>query len=75
MIADEQDFYGRNVVLAARIADLGAGGEILISSDLRQYTETDPGFRFTPKGTFELKGLKGEHEVHAVRWDRRESSS
>ena len=71
VIADEQDFFGRNVVLAARIADLADGGEILVSSDLRQYTETDATFRYAPRGSFALKGLKGEHELHAVRWDRR----
>ena len=71
VIADDRDYFGRNVVLAARIADLGAGGEILVSSDLRQYTKTDPTFDYAPRGTFELKGLKGQHEVHSVRWDRR----
>ena len=75
VIADERDYFGRNVVLAARIADLGAGGEILVSSDLMQYTKTDPAFHYTRRGTFELKGLKGKHEVHAVRWDRRQGES
>ena len=73
MISDEGDYYGRNVVLAARVADLAAGGEILVSCDLRDFTQTDPTLEYLPKGTFQLKGLKGEHELHAVRWDRRGS--
>ena len=46
VIADADDFYGRNVVLAARIADRAGGGEILVSEAAKQYTESDPSFRF-----------------------------
>jgi class 3 adenylate cyclase len=67
-IADAEDFYGRNVVMAARIADSAGGGEILISSALKEYTETDPSFEFDSRGRFQLKGLSGEHDVYAVRW-------
>ena len=73
VIVDGRDFVGRNVVFSARVADLAAGGEILVSSDLRRYTESHPAFQYTPKGTFDLKGLKGKHELHAVRWDRRQA--
>ena len=72
VIADERDFFGRNVVLAARIADRAVGGQILVSSDLRQYTESDPSFHYTSRGTHQLKGLKGEHELYEVRRDRRD---
>jgi class 3 adenylate cyclase len=69
VIADADDFYGRNVVLAARIADRAAGGEILVSSAVKQYTETDPTFAFEPRGEFRFKGLRGEHLVYAVAWE------
>jgi class 3 adenylate cyclase len=69
VIADADDFFGRNVVLAARIADHAKGGEVLVSSILKQYTETDPSFRFEDRGEFTFKGLLGEHEVYAVDWD------
>lgn len=71
MIADADDFYGRNVVLAARIADKARGGEILVSAAVKQYTESDPSLDFEHRehrGDFRLKGLTGEHGVYAVLW-------
>lgn len=68
VIADAEDFFGRNVVLAARIADRACGGEILVSSTMKEYTETDPRVEFEPRGEFHLKGLLGEHTIYAVRW-------
>ncbi len=38
VIANPDQLMGRNVVLAARIADKAAGGEILVSSTLKEYT-------------------------------------
>lgn len=69
VIAATDDLLGRNVVLASRIAGHARGGEILVSSTLKQYTETDPSFRFEPRGEHHFKGLLGEHEVYLVRWD------
>ncbi|MBV8955914.1 MAG: adenylate/guanylate cyclase domain-containing protein [Solirubrobacterales bacterium] len=69
VIAATDDLLGRNVVLASRIAGHAHGGEILVSSTLKQYTETDPSFRFEPRGEHHFKGLLGEHEVYLVRWD------
>ncbi|MEX2253324.1 MAG: adenylate/guanylate cyclase domain-containing protein [Thermoleophilaceae bacterium] len=68
VIADADDFFGRNVVLAARIADRAGGGEILVSSTVKDYTETDPRVEFEARGEFHLKGLVGEHTIYAVRW-------
>ena len=68
VIANPDQLLGRNVVLTARIAALAKGGEILVSSMLRRYTETDPAFRFEPRGEFHFKGLHGEHVVYAVAW-------
>jgi class 3 adenylate cyclase len=68
VIVNADDFYGRNVVLAARVADRASGGEILVSEALREYTETDPTFSFELKGEFHFKGMLGEHKVYAVAW-------
>ena len=59
---------GRNVVLASRIAGQARGGEILVSSNVKQYTETDPSFHFELHGEYHFKGLHGEHTVYAVPW-------
>jgi class 3 adenylate cyclase len=68
VMADASDFYGRNVVLAARIAGHAQPGEILVSAALRDYTSTDPTFDFEARGEQHFKGLLGEHPVFAVTW-------
>ena len=68
VISESDQLLGRNVVLAARIATTAKGGEILVSSSLKQYTEHDPSFTFEPRGEFHFRGLLGEHELFAVAW-------
>jgi class 3 adenylate cyclase len=68
IMADADAFFGRNVVLAARIASHAEPGEILVSEALREYTQSDPSFEFEPRGEHYFKGLHGEHPVFAVRW-------
>jgi class 3 adenylate cyclase len=68
VIANPEQLLGRNVVLASRIAARAIGGEILVSSNVKQYTETDPSFQFELHGEYHFKGLLGEHTVYAVRW-------
>lgn len=68
VIGDGEELLGRNVILASRIAAYAKAGEILVSSTLKQYTETDPSFRFEPRGEHHFKGLVGEHTVYSVPW-------
>ena len=68
VIADAQRLFGRTVVLAARIADRSQGGQVLVSSTLKQYMETDPRYRFERLGDFYLRGVAGEHTLYSVRW-------
>jgi class 3 adenylate cyclase len=68
VIANPEQLLGRNVVLASRIAGQARAGEILVSSNVKQYTETDPSFQFEVHGEYHFKGLHGEHTVYAVRW-------
>ncbi len=56
VIADPDELLGRNVVLAARIAAHAEGGEILVSSTLKQYTESDPSFRVRAPRRASLQG-------------------
>jgi adenylate cyclase len=67
VISNPEQLMGRNVVLASRIAAHAKGGEILVSSSLKQYTETDQSFEFEERGEFHFKGLLGEHLVYLVR--------
>ncbi|KRE28443.1 cyclase [Mycobacterium sp. Soil538] len=60
------DLFGRNVAMAARIADLAAGGEILVSDELRKAMGFgDIGFEEPVE--VELRGLSGTQLVSSVR--------
>ena len=60
------DLFGRNVAMAARIADLAGGGEILVSQELRAAIDGSEGLEFDAPLEVELKGLRGPQTVHAV---------
>ena len=65
-VRDESDFYGKNVVVAARITDRARGGEILASSVVKQLTESAGDIRFEEGREVELEGLAGRHVVYRV---------
>jgi class 3 adenylate cyclase len=60
------DFYGRTVVIAARIADLALGGEILVSELVHELARGLGTFRFGEPRTAHLKGLDGEYRLYPV---------
>jgi class 3 adenylate cyclase len=68
VMGNPEQLLGRNVVLASRIAAQAKGGEILVSSTARDYTQTDPSFRFEEHGEYHFKGLHGEHVVYSLLW-------
>jgi class 3 adenylate cyclase len=59
------DLFGRNVAMAARIADLACGGEILVSHELRGAID-DLDITFEAPAEVELKGLRGTQTVYSV---------
>ena len=65
-IREEADFYGKNVVLAARIADKALGHEILASSVVKELTESAGDVTFDNERELELDGLAGKHTVYRV---------
>ncbi len=67
-IKEGADFFGKHVNLAARIAGQAQGGEILVSSLLKELTESAGEFTFGEGRNVELKGLKGKHEIWPVVW-------
>jgi class 3 adenylate cyclase len=62
------DFFGKNVILAARIASQAQGGQILVSSLLKELTESAGDVQFGEGREVELKGLAGSHRVFEVVW-------
>lgn len=67
-IRDADDFYGKAVNLAARIAAEARGSEILVSSLVRELTESAGEFTFEGPTDAELKGLSGMYRLSTVRW-------
>jgi class 3 adenylate cyclase len=67
-IKERDDFFGQAVIMAARIAAAAKGGEILVSSLLRELTQVSGEFKFASTRQIELKGLDGLREVSAVAW-------
>lgn len=67
----DNDIFGRNVALAARVAGLAHGGEILVSGavvdQLVDVEELD--LLLTDLRTVSLRGLAGDHVVAVVDWD------
>jgi eukaryotic-like serine/threonine-protein kinase len=70
VISEEGDYFGKNVILAARIAAQAVGGEILVSEEMRQAASSGngDGLRFDDGREVELKGLAGSHRVFRAEW-------
>ena len=68
-IKEADDFLGSTVILAARISDQAAGGEILVSSLLKELTNGSGEFQFGEMREVELKGLTGARSVYPVNWN------
>ena len=69
-IKEEQDYFGRNVILAARISAKGRGGEILVSSLVKELTESAGDIRFDGGRDVELKGLADPARIYPVLWEQ-----
>jgi len=67
-IRDADDFYGRAVIVAARIAAQARGGQILVSAAMKAVALEAGEFSFEGSRKLRLKGLAGEHELCELRW-------
>jgi adenylate cyclase len=65
-IEREGDYFGRNVAMAARVAAMADGGEILATGEIAEALRDAGEFRFVEDDTVELKGLPGEHQLWQV---------
>jgi len=66
---ESYDFFGRSVIVAARIAGAARGGQILVSSVVRELTRSAGDFAFDAGREVALKGLTGLQRVYAVDWE------
>ena len=66
----DNGIFGRNVALAARVAGLAEGGEILVSGDVVEQIAQDDelDLMLTNPRLVQLRGLAGEQAVASVDW-------
>ncbi|WIM90013.1 adenylate/guanylate cyclase domain-containing protein [Candidatus Mycobacterium wuenschmannii] len=60
------DLFGRNVAMAARVAAEACGGEVLVSSTVRDALGDCDDLEFDGGREAELKGFAGTHRLYAV---------
>ena len=66
-VYEADDFFGTAVNYAARVASQALGGELLVSSVVRELAGgAGPGFAFLEGRDVELKGLDGLHRIYAL---------
>jgi class 3 adenylate cyclase len=61
------DLFGRHIIVAARIANLAEGGQILASGITKEIAHTGD-FRFGEPRPVSLKGIEGDQIVYEVLW-------
>ena len=70
IVDDVGDLFGKHVIVAARIANLAGGGEILVSTLVKDLVSARGDVAFRETRDVDLKGIDGRWEVHLVDWDR-----
>jgi len=65
-VRERADFFGHAVVVAARVAAMALGGEVLATQLVRDLVAGNSKFSFGPPRFVELKGIEGTCAVHTV---------
>jgi len=68
VISEDGDIFGKHVMLAARVGGLADGGEILVSSLVREIAAARGDLTFGDPRSATLKGIEGEHIVYPLLW-------
>ena len=68
VLREDGDFFGKHVILAARIAGEAKGGEILTSSLVKELTDSGGDLGFDEGREVELRGLSRTYQLYAVDW-------
>jgi class 3 adenylate cyclase len=69
VIAEDDDFFGTAVILAARIASKANGGEVLVSELLNNVIAPAGEFTTVNRGLARLKGFSKQHRIFQVEWN------
>ena len=66
VVAESGDLFGTNVALAARIAAVAGGDEVLVSESVRDGVDDADELVFRRRRSRRFKGLPGRHHVYRV---------
>ena len=67
--SDVGDFFGMPVVLAARLCDKCATGDVLVSDLVRQLVEGDTSIDLRDPAEYDLKGIDGAQTAWRLQWE------
>ncbi len=68
VIQEDGDFFGKHVILAARIAGEAKGGEIVASAVVRELTDGSDDLVFDEGREAQLRGLSRSYRLYKVDW-------
>jgi class 3 adenylate cyclase len=74
VLVDERDIFGKHVIVAARVANLAVGGEILASSLVWDITSARGDLEYGPPREVNLKGIDGAWTVYPLVWEHLEAT-
>jgi adenylate cyclase len=69
IVDDDGDLFGKHIIVAARIANLADGAEILVSHVVKEITSSRGDLEFGPGRSVDLKGIEEAYKVHQVLWE------
>jgi len=69
VIAEEGDIFGKHVMLAARVGGIAEGGQILVSSLVKEIAGARGDLAFGEPAIVALKGIEGDHTVYPLLWE------
>jgi len=73
VIAEDGDIFGKHVMLAARVGGLAEGGQVLVSSLVKEIAGARGDLAFGEPAVVALKGIEGEHIVYPLLWEEFEA--
>ena len=68
IVDDDGDLFGKHIIVAARVANLAAGGEVLVSSVVKEIVSSRDDITFGQSRIVTLKGIADDYVVHPVTW-------
>ena len=75
VIAEDGDIFGKHVMLAARVGGLAEGGQVLVSSLVKEIAGARGDLAFGDPAVVALKGIEGEHTVYPLLWEEFEDDA